>query len=345
MYVESCKLKDLSFKITFNLQLSTISKNLKKRSFYRVIRYRTDCNTIYSMADISPLVSVVLPTYNCAEFLPDSIGSVLSQTYRTYEVIVVDDGSTDVTKEALRPFLDKIRYVDLGQNKGLPAARNTGIQLSRGEYIAFLDADDHWLPEKLKKNVECFQAHPEVGMVYSRHINVDESGRPLGESAKRRLHSGNVFTRLFSDQNFILTSSVMVRKNVFETAGLFDERLVNCQDWDMFLRIAFSYKVAGIYEPLVQYRHNSRSLSKNRNNVLKYQKMVIDKIYTEFRNRENGICEKFYKKRLASHYEKTGRYYLRMGDRLRARESFWQALKNNPFRLRAIRYFLYTLCL
>ena len=168
-----------------------------------------------------PLVSIVLPTYNCAAFLPHSIGSILAQIYNSYEIIVVDDGSTDNTKEVLYPFMQRIKYILLEQNKGLPTARNIGILSAHGKYIAFIDADDLWLPEKLQTDIEYFETHPEVSMVYSKHLNIDQNGRMLDEASQKRLPSGNIFTQLFSEQNFIITSSVVVRKEIFETTGLF----------------------------------------------------------------------------------------------------------------------------
>ncbi len=294
------------------------------------------------VTDNLPLVSIILPTYNCAAFLPHSIGTILLQTYNSYEIIVIDDGSTDNTKEVLHPFMQRIKYIRLEQNKGLPTARNIGIRSAQGKYIAFIDADDLWLPEKLQTDIEYFETHSEVSMIYSKHINIDEKGDDLDGNTKRQLPSGNIFTQLFSEQNFIITSSVVVRKEVFETTGLFDEQLFNCQDWDMWLRIAFHFQVAGINKPLVKYRHNPHSLSKNRNNVLKYQKIIIDKIYNKFKDTENGIHEKLYKKRLASHYAKAGRYYLRIGDKNRANENFGLSLKNAPLNFRSLRYYLCT---
>lgn len=295
------------------------------------------------MANTSSLVSIILPTYNCANFLPDSIRSILLQTYGSYEIVVVDDGSTDNTKEVLDTFMGKIKYISLEQNKGLPTARNIGIQSAQGKYIAFIDADDLWSPEKLQTDIEYFQMYPEVGMVYSRHVNVDEKGKFINRGTKRQLPSGNIFIQLFSEQNFITTSTVVVKKEVFETTGLFDEQFFNCQDWDMWLRIAFYFKVAGINKFLVKYRHNPNSLSKNYQRVLKHQKMVIDKIYTAFKDKENGISEKLYKKRLALHYAKVGRYYLRAGDKNHAHENFRLSLKYNLLNIRTIRYYLYTL--
>jgi hypothetical protein len=159
---------------------------------------------------------------------------------------------------------------------------------------------------------------------------------------KEQLPTGNIFTQLFSEQNFVTTSTVVVKKEVFETTGLLDKQFFNCQDWDMWLRIAFYFKVAGINKFLVKYRHNPNSLSKNYPRVLKHQKMVIDKIYNNFKDKENGIDEKRYKKRLASHYAKVGRYYLRIGDKHSANENFGLSLKNAPLNFRSIRYYLCT---
>src|SRR3989338_6857241 len=289
-----------------------------------------------------PLVSVILPTYNCAAFLPHSIGSILAQTYNSYEIIVVDDGSTDNTKEVLYPFMQRIKYILLEQNKGLPTARNIGILSAHGKYIAFIDADDLWLPEKLQTDIEYFETHPEVSMVYSKHLNIDQNGRMLDEASQKRLPSGNVFAQLFSEQNFINTSSVIVQKEVFKTTGLFDEQLFNCQDWDMWLRITFYFKVGGINTPLLKYRHNPHSLSKNRNNVLKYQKIVIDKTYNSFKDKGKGISNKLYKRRLSSHYAKVGRHFLRMGNKALALENFYSSLKYDLLNFRTIRYYLYT---
>ncbi len=294
------------------------------------------------MPDNQPLVSIVVPTYNCAAFLPSSIGSILAQTYDSYEIIVINDGSTDNTSEVLQPFMQKIRYIQLEQNRGGAAARNIGIRSARGKYIAFFDADDLWLPEKLQTDIGYFNRYPDVSMVCSRHINMDEHGKVFDEAPGKQLPSGNVFSQLFSEQNFVITSSVTVRKEVFEAVGVFDEELVNCQDWDLWLRIAFHFKVAGINKPLVKYRHNPHSLSKNRNSVLKYQKVVIEKAYHAFKGGEHGISEALYKKRLASHYAKVGRYYLRTGDTRRARENFALSLKYSLLNVRSLRYYLCT---
>lgn len=303
----------------------------------------TQSKELISMADTLPLVSVILPTYNCANFLPDSIRSILLQTCDSYEIIVVDDGSTDDTKAVLYPFMQRIKYINLGQNKGPSTARNIGIQSAKGKYVAFIDADDLWLPEKLQTDIEYFEMYPEVNLVYSKHIGIDEKGYVHSRGSKRRLPSGNIFIQLFSNQNFITTSTVVVQKEVFKTVGLFDERLSCCEDWDLWLRIAFCFKIMGINKYLVKYRHNPRSLTKNSANILEHQKLVINKIYDEYHSNENGITKQQYKKRLALHYAKVGRYYLRIGNKNYAHDNFRLSLKYNPLNIRTIRYYLHTL--
>lgn len=295
-----------------------------------------------TMVDTIPLVSVILPTYNCANFLTDSITSVLSQTYSSYEIIVVDDGSTDNTKEVLNPFMQRIKYICHHQNKGAPGARNTGIQSAQGKYIAFLDADDIWLPEKLHISIEYFNKYPDIGMVYSGYVNIDENGYLLNRNPRKQLPSGNIFIQLFSEQNFIITPSVVVSKEVFKTTGLFDEQFFHCDDWDMWLRIAFHFKVIGINKPIVKCRHRPHSLRRNCTDDLRFQKMVIDKTYNTFKDKETGLNQKLYEKRLALQYAKVGRYYLRTKNIDLAYKHFRLSLKYNPFNLRTIRYYFYT---
>lgn len=286
------------------------------------------------------MISIIIPAYNSAKFLPETIESILKQSYRSYEIIIVDDCSTDNTNEVLKPFGKNIRYIRSKKNSGAAITRNRGIELAQGEFIAFLDADDIWLPDKLEQNIECFEADKEVAFVFSQHVNLRDE-KSMAKLAKTNLPSGNIFKKLYCRQNFVLTSTVIVRKEVFDKVGLFDDKLPNCQDWDLFLRIAFYFKSKAINKPLVQYRLIADSLSKNRVNVLKYQKIVIDKIYNEFKEKAHGVSNRVYKKRLADHYAKLGRYYLRQKMKSKAKECLRESLKYNPFSLRTLRYYLF----
>jgi glycosyltransferase involved in cell wall biosynthesis len=204
---------------------------------------------------------VVVATYNYGRFLAGAIDSILAQTCQDFEVVVVDDGSTDHTGDVIRPYLDdrRIRYLRT-DHLGQPAAKNAGIRASSGEFIAFLDADDLWLPTKLEKQVALFRADPELGVVYSRWRAIDEHGRPIPDWA-RPTHRGDVLARVFR-QSFICFSSSVVSAAVFADAGLFDERIPLSIDYDLWLRIALKYRFDYVDEPLVEYRTGHANLSR-----------------------------------------------------------------------------------
>lgn len=210
----------------------------------------------------APLVSTVIPSYNYAPFLRQAIESVLGQGYPNVEVLVVDDGSTDGSDEIAREYGDRIRFFQQA-NQGVSAARNRGIQESRGSLVAFLDADDWWHPEKLERQVPCF-GDPAVGMVYSSIRYVDRDGTPVGE--KTGGDSGRVLRdlALMRGPGVPATGSTpVVRRECFERVGLFDTALSTSADWDMWRRIACHYKIERVPEALVSYRLHAASMHRN----------------------------------------------------------------------------------
>ena len=195
----------------------------------------------------APLVSAVVPTYNRAHLIPDAIRSVLEQDYRPLEVIVVDDGSTDSTRSVLaREFGERIRYI-CQENAGPAAARNTGIRASHGEYIAFLDSDDLWLPGKLTAQVDALSRHPECALVYGKAIEGTEDGRPTGRVYRNsdRGRTGDNF-ELVLRWAPIATPAVVVRRSALDQVGLFDETLRVTEDTDLFLRLTMQCPAAYI---------------------------------------------------------------------------------------------------
>lgn len=212
-----------------------------------------------------PTISVIIPTYNSASLLKEAIQSVLDQSYTDYEIIVVDDGSTDNTREVVNELNQnsgKVRY-HYQANRERSVARNHGISLAKGEYFAFLDADDKFLPDKLRIQVHVLEDNPDFGMAYSHSIAVDENGNPLSESSgltKTRL-SGCIYPEmLFFKGTIITTPTVMVRARILSEIGGFDETMHICEDLDLWRRIAKRYKVLQIEEPLsvVRYRRNEQ---------------------------------------------------------------------------------------
>ena len=184
-----------------------------------------------------PKVSIILPAYNCAKYLPDSVGSVLSQGFKDFELLIVDDGSTDETEEFVRKnFTDpRIVYIRQG-HAGLSAARNNGLAHARGEFIAFLDADDLFLPDKLEKEFLVFEKKPAADIVYSseKYFYEDDKDKLL-DSPYEKL-SGDLFFFL-KRSNFIHVSTVMFKKSMFKGME-FDTALKSHEDWDFFLRLS-----------------------------------------------------------------------------------------------------------
>jgi hypothetical protein len=176
---------------------------------------------------------------------------VVNQTFSDWELLVVDDGSADDTERVVAAFGDpRIRYIHHERNRGQSAAQNTGIHSARGAYVAFLDSDDEWLPEKLAKVVACFAASPgDVGLVYSGKKLVREDGVVL--KVRRPTLEGEVHKNLLEWDFIGSCSRVVVRRSVLELVGGFDEQIVNCQDWDLWIRVAKVAKVAAVPDCLV----------------------------------------------------------------------------------------------
>lgn len=208
----------------------------------------------------APMVSVVIATCNRAHLLRQAIESVLAQDYPNFEVIIVDDSSTDGTPEVIAEIEaehDRVRSVRLPHNSGASAARNTGIRAARGPLIAFLDDDDTWLPGKLTAQVNALQAHPESALCYAKAL----SGSPEGIATTRpyvgtdRGRSGDNFENQLR-YHAIKTPTVIVRAEVLEEVGLFDEKLPTAEDTDLFLRITLRHPATYVHEPVAVVREH-----------------------------------------------------------------------------------------
>jgi glycosyltransferase involved in cell wall biosynthesis len=232
-----------------------------------------------------PKVTVIIPTFNRATIVGRAIRSVLAQTCQDWELIVIDDCSTDGTEQAVTSFSDpRIKYIRQDRNRGAGAARNTGIRGARGEYVAFLDDDDEWLPEKLQKELEVFRhSDPEVGLVYSGKIILDERGKVLDLRVETK--SGWVHEALL-DRHFIGTCSrVMIKKQVLDRVAGFDETLPSCQDLDLWLRVAKVCKVAPVPFCLVRRHMGSDQISANLKNICEGWEQILAKYRSEMKPR------------------------------------------------------------
>jgi len=294
------------------------------------------------MNNTQPKVSVVIPTYNAARYIAEAIESVLAQSYHDYEIIVVDDGSTDNTKEVLRPYMDRIRYF-YKENGGVSSARNRGIQEARGEYIAFLDADDLWLPEKLKLQIEIMEQHPDFAMIHTDIKVIDVNGTLLKESAnkRRQSHNGMVFEEFFKTyRSLVMMSSALIRKSSIESMGLFDESLSVSEDYDFFLRFFWNYPVYLLDEPLVKYRITPGSISRSdKVKEVICRKQVIDRFVTQhkdfFDQHQNLVKSKWNDFNFES-----GLILFYRGNFSQSHSFFKQVLTSNP---KAWIYFMITL--
>lgn len=206
-----------------------------------------------------PGVSVIIATHNRARFVVRAVESVLAQTYRDFELIVIDDGSTDTTREILSGCDGRLCYIHQEQ-KGRSEARNAGVRAAGGEYIAFLDSDDIWLPHKLEKQLFVMESNPNLGLVHSLTEVIDEQGQPLSRETasrfslyQRAIDRGYTYEAM-SLRCVMFLSTVMVRRACFNDVGLFDPCIPACEDWDWYLRFAIKYQIAILATPLVAFR-------------------------------------------------------------------------------------------
>lgn len=285
------------------------------------------------------LITVVIPAYKCENVISSAIESVLCQTYNNYELIVVDDGSPDNTVEVIKKYQDRLTYI-FQENGGVSKARNTGIKYSNGEYIAFLDADDRWDNNKLELQMELFNRHPEVNMVFSGFWNTTngiilknksykdafnffkEYGYDAEDIFKSKLsfdikgksieyYFGNIYEYLFLG-NFILPSSVILKKQSLIRTGLFNEKFRVAEETDYFLKFSKQNVIGFVNCPLVYYespcsenlsgKSNMESLMKN---ALKIQ---IDSFVSNFNLTNNRAIH--YYKGISKTYGRLAYYYL-----------------------------------
>jgi glycosyltransferase involved in cell wall biosynthesis len=207
----------------------------------------------------APKISVIIPSYKTAHLIAECLDSVLAQTYKDFEVIVVNDGSPDTPEleKALQPYMDRIVYVKQ-ENKRAAGARNTAIQHARGEFLAFVDSDDSWYPDHLASQMQLFADDPSLDLVYSNSLLVGELPRPVEFMVRNPSNGPATFEALVVERCQVSISTVVVRKQAIVRAGMFDEQLPRCDDYDMWVRAAFHGAKIGYSRKIQAYMNIGR---------------------------------------------------------------------------------------
>lgn len=268
------------------------------------------------------LVSVIIPTYNRAHLLKRSIYSVLSQSYTNLELLVVDDASTDNTQDIVSQIDDKrLRYIRCKSNKGGAAARNIGIKEAQGELLAFQDSDDEWLWGKIEKQVEAFHSSGDnVGVVYTGFLRWENKIATYIPNSNIETKEGNIIKQIFHG-NFVSTQTLMVKREFFQKAGVFDETLPRFQDWELVIRLADVCAFKFIDEPLVMVYSTPDSITSNNAAAV----TALDAIYDK-----NLLFLIDHPKLLSAFLYNLGHYNCANGNIKAGQAYFITALKSNP---------------
>ena len=230
-------------------------------------------------------ISVVIPSYNRKDFLKRSIDSAINQTKKPLEIIVVDDGSTDGTEAMIKSDYDFVKFIKQ-KNKGVSAARNIGIKVSIGEWICFLDSDDEWKKDKLEKQINAMKSNPGYKFFHSNEIWI-KNGLRINQKKKHKKYGGDIFDKCL-DMCRISPSSVMIDKTVFDEVGNFNEDLVVCEDYELWLRICDKYRVFFIDEPLIiKYGGHQGQLSYSIESIENHRIKALEYLILENLNRKN----------------------------------------------------------
>lgn len=271
----------------------------------------------------APLFSVVIPTYNCADKIGRAVQSVLDQTLSDYDIWVIDDGSTDGTRSALERVATRINYV-YQPNQGVAVARNRGIERARGDYVAFLDADDWWYPPKLERVAQAIRLRPSAGLFYSQVDLVDQAGSRLWTYRSLDRGAGNY--RALLEADFVMTSSVVAKATCVAHVGGFDGEVVPCEDWDLWIRIARVFAIHLIPEILVAHEHMvGGSLSSDTLRWAQAHDRVVEKVFASDAGLTGSVRQRVQS---AVHYRK-GKIYLAARDEPAAVQEFRQSIAHN----------------
>ena len=221
-------------------------------------------------------ISVIIPTYNRKKTLARAIQSVINQSFSPFEILIIDDGSNDGTEEWVKENFQNIKYI-YQNNHGVSSARNVGIENAYGDWVAFLDSDDEWIPNKLYEQVKSIESNPKMKFFHTNEIWI-RNGVRVNQMKKHKKYGGYIFEKCL-DICRVSPSSVLIQKEVFDNIGVFDESLRVCEDYDLWLRITSKYPVVFLDEPLIyKYGGHADQLSKVNDGIESYRIQSLEKI-------------------------------------------------------------------
>jgi glycosyltransferase involved in cell wall biosynthesis len=273
-----------------------------------------------------PKVSICIPTYNRKNYLRETLGSVFAQTYKDYEVIVVDDGSTDGTGEMIKNSVYKVRYY-WQQNSGESAARNMLVELADGKFITFIDSDDLLMSDSVEKMMKVTESENEEVIVYGPYLRIDENGNVYG-SCKRKLYSGHITKYLFQDI-LVHSCGAMFPKRAIEEAGGFDESLRVCSPYILLLRLSLRYRFIALAEPMFKRRRHRDNLSA----ISKANRLTELEVLERFYYQDGGkdvVPENLAMRRLSQEQYRVGKCLLKEKNAGEAAHYFRMAFNRYP---------------
>jgi glycosyltransferase involved in cell wall biosynthesis len=281
-------------------------------------------------------VSVIIPAYNGEKFIEEALRSLFAQKCPAEEIIVIDDGSTDGTASVLEKYRKQVSY-HFQENSGLAAARNAGIRVSKGAYLAFLDADDLFHPEKIEVQKTFLDSHPEIDMVFSdfEYFGGMLLRRPIPDSLKKG--EGNLLLDLFRF-NCIAIPTVLLRRECFQEVGSFDESLLAVEDYDLWLRLVKRKKIGYVDHVLAKVRLHPENMSKDADLMRDYEIRVMDKAIKDNPDIEDRYSHLIKEKRGIVYFETGYRHLLGQGME-KARQNFILAMKSRPFWIKPYVYY------
>ncbi|HBC34102.1 MAG TPA: glycosyl transferase [Marinobacter adhaerens] len=274
----------------------------------------------------NPLVSIITPTYNRADFIGQAVNSVLAQTYTNFELLIIDDGSTDHSRDMLQPFLtdSRLRYFHQ-ENQGQSVARNLALSEAKGDFVCFLDSDNYWPAEKLEHQIELFRRHPDYDVIYADIIVIDEKGQEITRKNMRR-YSGHIARYMIRD-NCVSMNTAMARRRCFDELGVMSGKRRVADDYDLWLRFSARFRFLYVPEFFAYYRVMDDQISSDKTRRFDSNWQIINDFRRKF---PDAMSEQEFDSGFAAFHSRKARYLASQGSRREALVEMLKTLRLRP---------------